>query len=216
MPIQIDLTGKIFGRWTVIKIDGQDKRKSYLWLCRCECGKEKTIVGYSLRRGDTKSCGCLRKELTSQRFTKHGHRKFNKATHIYQIWLSMKQRCTNPNDKDYCNYGDRGITVCKRWMKFPNFLKDMGEPPTNKHQIDRINNNRGYKPSNCRWATHIQQQRNSRNNNLIEYNGKIKCLVEWSKEYNINYHALWKRIYKYHWSIEEALTTPVRKGRKKK
>lgn len=127
----------------------------------------------------------------------------------------MIQRCTNPNDKRYKNYGGRGITVCKRWRNsFEKFLEDMGEPPTKEHSIDRINNNGNYCKSNCRWVTRKEQNRNKRNNRLITYKGKTQCLIEWAEEYNINYDTLWCRIYKYGWPIEKALTTPVKKRRK--
>lgn len=126
----------------------------------------------------------------------------------------MIQRCTNHNNKSYHNYGGREITVCKEWRKFENFLEDMGEPPKG-YQIDRINNNEGYYQANCRWATRKQQQRNTRNNHLISYKGKIQCLSAWAEKIGIPYGTLKSRFY-CNWSIEKALTTPVKKYKKYK
>ncbi|MEK0337174.1 MAG: hypothetical protein QQN41_07060, partial [Nitrosopumilus sp.] len=118
----------------------RNNQRQSRWLCKCDCGKEIIILGYNLKNGTTKSCGCLRKEKSIQRFIKHGHFKNGQMTKIYKSWSCMIQRCTNHNNKSYHNYGGRGIMVCKRWMKFKNFLEDMGEPPKG-YQIDRINNN---------------------------------------------------------------------------
>jgi len=142
----IDLTGQKFGRFVIIGQAGKDKWGKLLWLCRCDCGNETIVQGSNLKSGSVKSCGCLRRE----RLTKHGYAKNRKVAKIYTIWVTMIQRCTNPNNKKYKNYGGRGIKVCKHWRKFENFLKDMGLPPTHKHQIDRINNDKGYRKSNCR------------------------------------------------------------------
>ncbi len=198
-----NLVGKKFGRLTVLRFVDKNQWGNYRWLCRCGCGKEKIILGYNLIRGSTKSCGCLH--------TKHGNAKNNDKTKTYRSWQNMIQRCINPEHKYYKHYGGRGIKVCKRWLKFPNFLKDMDEHPGKGYSIDRINNNGNYCKSNCRWATRKEQARNKRNNHLETYNGKTQCLIEWSEEYNINYKTLCSRIFKYGWSIKKALTTPVRK-----
>ena len=125
----------------------------------------------------------------------------------------MIQRCTNSQEIAYCNYGAQGITVCKRWMKFENFLKDMGKRPTQKHTIDRIDNDQGYCKSNCRWATKQEQARNTKRNHLLSYGDKTQCLIEWAEELDINYQTLAYRIYS-GWSTEKALTTPLRKRKK--
>lgn len=126
----------------------------------------------------------------------------------------MGQRCTNPKNPAYKNYGGRGITICERWLDknngFINFLEDMGECPKGC-EIDRINNNLGYCKENCRWVTRYIQSRNKRNNKLFTYKGKIQILKDWAVEYKIKYKTLWMRIYSLKWSIEKALTTPIRK-----
>ncbi|KKK59795.1 hypothetical protein LCGC14_3030790 [marine sediment metagenome] len=203
----IDLTSKKFGRLTVIKRVDKNKSRNYRWLCKCDCGKEKIILGYNLKNGHTKSCGCLLKEGNN---TTHSHSK----TKTYHSWHNMIRRCTNFNDLSYHNYGGRGITVCKRWRNsFENFLEDMGEPPTDSHSIDRINNNGNYCRENCQWTTRKEQNRNKRDSHLETYNGKTQCLSAWAEETGIAYWTLCARINKLGWSIEKALTTPVRKYR---
>lgn len=128
----------------------------------------------------------------------------------------MKRRCNDPNNKEYKNYGARGIKVCKKWNKFKNFLKDMGEPPSSKHKIDRIDNNKGYYKSNCRWATQREQARNTRRNRLLTFKNKTQLMIEWSEEMNIQYKVLSDRINKLKWSVEKALTEPVRKQQKRR
>lgn len=204
--------GQKFARLVVTKRNGKDKNNHVLWLCLCNCGKEVVVQSSHLITGHTQSCGCLTKEGNN---TKHKHTINGKPSKIYQIWANIIQRCNNHKSYNYSNYGGRGITVCKRWMKFPNFLKDMpGRKPG--LQIDRIDNNKGYCKSNCRWATRKQQARNRRNNHLATYNGRTQCLITWAEEFSISYHILWKRIYRYKWSVEKALTTPVMKRNKRK
>ena len=208
----IDLTGKRFGRLIVIKRMNNDKWGRAQWLCLCECQKKKIVPGNNLRRGDTKSCGCLRKEATGQRATKHGYSQIQSKT--YRAWKHMRSRCNNPRDKDYCHYGGRGITICEEWEKFENFLKDMGEVPEG-YQIDRIDNNKRYCRSNCQWTTAKINNRNKRNNLYFTYKNKTQLLIEWAEEFNICPYVLGSRTRR-GWSLEKALTTPIRKRRKKK
>jgi hypothetical protein len=204
----IDLVGKRFGRLVVLKRVDDDKNKNRRWLCLCYCGKKKIVHGSSLYAGRTKSCGCLQKEIVRKLFTKHGHSKCA----IYNIWASMNQRCINPNNKEYHNYGGRGINVCKRWRNsFPNFLKDMGERSNKKYTLERTNNNRGYCKSNCEWATSKQNSRNRRNNRPLTHNCKTQLLIEWAEETGIDRQTIATRIDRYGWSITKALTTPIRK-----
>jgi len=124
----------------------------------------------------------------------------------------MIQRCTNQNNKDYKNYGGRGIKVCERWLKFENFLKDIGIPK-NGMTLERINNDGNYELNNCKWATRVEQARNTRHNRLICYNGRIQCLSAWAEEYNISPKILWLRLSKLNWSIEKSLTKPIKRKR---
>ena len=205
----IDLTGQKFEKLEVIQRMDNNKLGHHMWLCRCDCNNKNEVIvlGYSLKSGNTKSCGCLGKDNA----VKHNHKKRGKSTGTYLSWYSMKQRCINPNHKYYHNYGDKGITVCKRWMEFLNFLIDMGERPF-KYTLERRDNKEGYYLKNCYWATRKEQARNRLNNLYIINNGRIQLLIEWSEETGIPYETLRKRIYVYGWSTERALTTPVRKG----
>ncbi len=159
----VDLTGKRFGRWVVI--GKEESNSNAKWRCRCDCGEEKSVVSKILRNGQSKSCGCLRKELSAAREKTHGHAT-GKTSGTYNSWAAMFQRCDNKNHPAYKNYGARGIRVCERWYKFENFLADMGSRPTGT-SIDRINNNDDYKPNNCRWATPKDQANNRRRSGPI-------------------------------------------------
>ena len=157
------VAGTIFSRWTVL--NKTEMRGNYLHHeCRCECGTVKFIRKYDLLNGHNKSCGCLSLELTRKRCLTHGHTiggVSGRPTKVYSVWISMVARCSNPNLKDYKDYGGRGITVCERWLKFENFLEDMGEPPPGL-SIDRLDNDAGYSKGNCAWRTLGQQAKNKR------------------------------------------------------
>ncbi len=201
----VDLIGQHFDRLTVIKRSCNSKNGHACWLCQCSCGQKRIVSSDSLKSERTKSCGCLSAEKTKRRFTKHGHTR----SRTYESWQHMNQRCKNPNNQDYHNYGGRGIIICKRWEKFENFLEDMGERPAGT-SLDKINNNHGYCETNCRWSTPEQQNKNKRNNLYETYGGKTQLVTKWAKEYDISYHILWDRLYRLDWSISKALTTPVR------
>lgn len=154
-----NLEGKIFGRLKVEKLSAKSKPKKIYWECVCECGNIVTIISSSLISGNTKSCGCLRKELTSSRRSTH-KKSFSSE---YNTYHHMIKRCYSKNHNSYDYYGGRGITVCDRWLEsFENFYEDMGEKPSPKHSIDRINNDGNYEPDNCKWSTQSEQTVNSR------------------------------------------------------
>ena len=202
----IDMTGKRFGKWLVLERAGRDKGGNTLWLCKCECGKESAVRGNFLRRGLSKSCGC-------NALVTHGMARRNKQHPLYCVWISMKARCYNAKSKDYKRYGGRGIAVCERWRNsFVNFFADMAERLEGM-SIDRIDNDRGYSPENCRWATKIEQNRNRKKNIVVTFKGQTKPLTEWAKELGINHSTLSWRLNK-GWSTEKALTVPANKYNK--
>lgn len=171
--------------------------------CRCDCGDVRVYRLYSLRNGNTRSCGCLAKEEAGNGAKTHGMSK----TSEYGIWRGMIRRCSNPNDEAWKNYGGRGIKVCERWREsFEAFFADMGKRPSDDHSIDRFPNNNGdYEPGNCRWATSMEQMRNTRVNRLIEYKGKRKCVAEWAEQYGVRPGILYVRLFKSGWTFEEAV-----------
>lgn len=167
----------------------------------------------NLRSGGTKSCGCYAREKLSSISTKHGHTKNRRVTSEYRAWCKMKERCNNKKDKCYPNYGGRGIKICDRWeCSFENFLEDMGYKPSSKHSIDRIDVNGDYRPSNCRWATAKEQARNKTNNRVIHYKGKELCSSHWGEVLGMHRSTIEQRLDR-GWSVEKALTTPVRHSR---
>ena len=189
---RLELLGQKFGRLTVIGENGRSKSRSILWECKCICGKIVSVRADSLRNGATKSCGCLQRQQNPFISITHGRYK----SRIYKAWTAMKQRCNNPKSTNYPNYGGRGIKICEQWSKFENFLADMGERPEGM-SIERIDNSLGYFPENCCWATRKEQNRNSRHNHLVTYQGETKCLVEWAEDLEIKYDVLRYRLAKY-------------------
>lgn len=154
-----EMIGHVFGRWRVLRENGR-RHRQIVWRCICECGTEKDVPAYFLRNGDSQSCGCLMRERNASRGT-HGKSKRGQRTGEYRSWCSMKRRCRNKNSPDYPRYGGRGIDYCQQWESFENFLADMGPRPHGK-SLDRINNDLGYFPGNCKWSTHKEQQNNRR------------------------------------------------------
>jgi hypothetical protein len=207
---QEDLTGQTFkdSRWAVLSYAGKNKHGQALWLCRCSCplGTEKVIAGRILKSGGSKSCGCLNDEVRVKRLTTHGYSR----TPIYKVWTAMIQRCYNPKSQGYADYGKRGITVCERWKNSVEaFIEDMGERPEGT-SLHRINNDGNYEPGNCKWADWEEQNRHTRQNRLIPFNGKMCCIAEVAKILGFEGRILYTRIYKLGWSIEKATSTPVR------
>lgn len=203
--------GDVFGLLTIIAPADPYVRNKTRWLCRCTCGREITTYQSHLRQGTAKSCGCTREAARLKAITAHGQSRSS----IYKNWSAMKIRCSNPNHESYPDYGGRGITVCERWEKFENFLADMGERPTPKHEVDRIDNDKGYSPENCRWATRKEQNRNKRDNRFITINNETKCLSEWCEIYGTTFMLVETRL-KHGWKILDALTEPPNKNRSRK
>lgn len=186
MPAFINLVGLKFGRLTVLnRTTGNGVR----FLCRCDCGNETIVQSGNLRTGHTQSCGCMAKEMTVDRETKHGYSK----TKAHNTWCAMRSRCFNKDNKRYSYYGGRGITVCERWLVFENFLADMGVPELHQ-SIDRIDNDGNYSPENCRWTDVKTQSRNRRSNVLIKYKGEEALLADWAKRINCHPTKLHNKI----------------------
>ncbi len=212
-----EITGQKFNRLTVLKCIGSNKHKDKIWLCQCDCGAFIPASTNSLRRNNTKSCGCLQKEKASETFKAlnetHGlsRDKNGKKNRLFRIWTGMKTRCLNENDKAYELYGGRGIDICFEWLNdFSVFHKwSIENGYSDVLSIDRKNNDKGYYPYNCRWVDKKCQANNKGNNVVIEFKGKSMNLKEWSEYLNMDYSAIVARIRR-GWTIEKTLTTPLK------
>jgi hypothetical protein len=206
-PIEV---GQKFHRWTVIGDAVSDANNLKNWLCRCECGTERRVRHYLLTAGKSKSCGCFQREDLGSRKLKHGYSAGGIIRPEYSAWESMIARCTKPKVRMYPHYGGRGIRVCQRWMEsFENFIADMGNRPSDKHSLDRIKNELGYEPGNCRWAIPEVQQNNRRNTVFIAYNGQRLPLAEVVRKHSIiDLETVRCRVIRQGWSLERAMSTP--------
>lgn len=176
--MKLNLENQTFEKLKVISSAGLDKHGKTKWKCLCECGSEVYVAAGDLRSGNTKSCGCMKlSALKDYVETKKANAFVSKHKRARSSWRWMIQRCTNPENKDYPDYGGRGINVCHAWFVFENFLNDMGDPPDG-HTIDRIDTNGNYEPRNCRWSTPTEQARNTRKNVLVDFNGKKMTVAE--------------------------------------
>ena len=213
----IDLTGQTFNRWTVIcQVEGHNGKTT--WLCRCVCGTERVVLGTDLKANKSKSCGCLKREVSSKRAKIRNKTHGDSGKRLHVIWLGLSRRCYNPNEPHYNLYGGRGIKVCDEWRGNYVAFRDwaLANGYDDKLTLDRIDSNGNYEPSNCRWATMKVQQNNRRNNHLLEWNGQAHNISEWAEMLNIDCRTITSRLYR-GWSVEETLSVPVKtKSRKRK
>lgn len=211
MPNRVNFlneTNNTYGRLTVLGYAGQyELSGSSEWYCECICGNITKVGGRTLRNGQSKSCGCYQADIAAKTHTVHGHGKRGNHSFTHCSWSMMMDRCRNTKNKDYPNYGGRGIIVCERWLKFENFLEDMGEKPMRGMSIERIDNMGNYEPNNCKWATHYEQSRNKRSSVILSFNGMTMIAEDWAKLMNISAGAIRHRISS-GWAIEDILTKP--------
>ena len=208
-----DLSGQKFGRLIVIEpaedvICKNGKPKSR-WKCVCDCGNEKIVYGENLTAGYTQSCGCIQRARASEATKTHG----DSSSRLYAVWCAIKQRCMNENSKHYNKYGGRGITICDEWTNDFSLFKEWANltgydehAPRGECTIDRIDNNKGYYPDNCRWVNQETQMNNVSYNRYITYQGVQYTLSELAKAHNIDAAKLRQRIDRYGYSVEKALT----------
>ena len=204
-------SGDVFGKLTVVKevpYEIKNNRTVRRILCECECGSLKIVRFADLRSGKTLSCGCLQKQKVSDYHKTHG--KSN--TRLYHIWFDMNHRCFNKNNAEYKSYGGRGISVCKEWQGLEGFLHfekwSFLNGYNDKLTIDRVNNNKGYSPENCRWITIKEQQRNRSDNTKFTYKGETKCISEWSEITGLSFSCISYR-FNNGWLPEEIIETPL-------
>lgn len=198
---KLDLLGQSFGKLTVVaeapsRKTPRGSMPAY-WLCRCVCGTEREVASRSLVRGRTRSCGCSTNKTHGGTYTSE-----------YRTWCAMRARCQNANNKNYFRYGGRGIGIDPRWGNFENFLADMGTRPPDT-TLERLNNEAGYGPGNCVWATVIEQANNRRSNRLVTFNGATRTVTQWAHETGLSRNVIQLRL-RHGWDVERALTASVR------
>lgn len=200
MPTLIHMAGKRYGRLVVLRREPNAGTKVQ-WLCQCDCGHKTVARANNLQSGHTSSCGCYGAGLRRT----HGR----SDTPEYATWRQMLDRCENPKNKRYKDYGGRGIMVCERWHEPQNFLDDMGKRPSRKHSLDRVDNDGNYEPANCRWSTAVEQHNNCRSNRVLVWDGRSMTTAQWAVALGINASILRNRLYR-KWSVERTLSQPVR------
>lgn len=210
MPAAKSIAGETFGRLTVLERYGS-RQGRVNWLCRCACGVLHEAVSHALTSGHTKSCGCWRDERNKSTPPTHGHASRSKGVSpTYRTWQAMVTRCTNIPVKSYQDYGARGISVWAGWLVFENFLADMGERPSGT-SIERIANEKGYGPDNCKWATKIEQARNTRANKFVNYKGNRMTQAEFAGVIGHNQRTVSYRL-RSGWTPEQVANTPAHTG----
>lgn len=199
-----DLTGMRFGKWLVLSEMPSNGTKVH-WLCRCDCGNERAVRATRLTSEKSRCCGCRRvRPLGIVCGKKHGMSR----TAEYSVWQQIHQRCYNPA-KRHARYCGRGIRVSEQWQSFEAFYDDMGPRPSSEHSIERRDNDGNYEKSNCYWATSKEQARNRRTSRLLTFKGETRCLTEWAEVVGLRPITLTSRL-RLGWSVERALTAPVR------
>ena len=203
MPAFIDITGQKFGRLTATECVGKSR-----WRFSCDCGGETITSSNNVKNGHTQSCGCYRRERAGET-----HRKYGKSyTKVRNAWMKMRDRCYDPKSEQFRNYGGRGISVADIWQGehgFKNFYAHIGEPPSPKHTLDRINTDGNYEPGNVRWSTQKVQQNNRRNNRLLTCFGRTMTASQWADDTGIDVGAILLRLDR-NWPIDKALVLPVK------
>lgn len=205
-----------FGRWTIVASAEPSLHGNKRALCVCDCGVERTLHLHKVKSGATKSCGCLRDEMSRAR-VRHGHARKGATSPEYWVLASMKSRCYLPHHPEFKNYGGRGITVCDRWRfgengvpAFECFFADMGPRPSKGHSIDRYPDNDGnYEPGNCRWATSLEQNRNRGDNRLVQIKGETLPLSAAIEKYGSAKPKTITQRLNHGYGAEEALLTPA-------
>lgn len=198
----INLKGRVFGRLKIVKYSGISN-KNATWECVCECGARTTAYACHLKSGRMVSCGCHRREVLREKAKTHGLSR----TPTYIVWKSMMQRCRDPKSSSYANYGGRGVSICKRWLRFENFLEDMGVRPPGL-SLERKDNDGNYSKSNCRWATAIDQANNTRRNRFVSRYGKRLTVAQWERELGVRSGLIQLRLQR-GWSPSRALTATI-------
>lgn len=206
MPAPLDLIGRRFERLTVIAQNGMEGR-ARKWDCVCDCGTSVNVVGAQLVNGNTKSCGCYRRDIKRAQMAVLNKTHGMSHTPEHYSWWGMLRRCSDPTVRSFKLYGARGISVCERWQDFENFYADMGPRPSARHSIGRIDNDMGYSPENCRWETPTEQALNTRRNVVITAFGRTAPLGEFVEASGPDYKRVWKRLRR-GWDAERALTEP--------
>lgn len=195
MP-HIDISGQKFGRLTAVRYNGKSK-----WFCICECGGSAIALAQNLKKGNSTSCGCKRRE------NQFRHGQSNSP--LYRVWIAMRRRCNNPSDPAYANYGGRGITVCDRWQSsFAAFFADVGERPKG-YELDRIDNDGPYAPENVRWVTSKTNKHNKRTNRKITWRGVTLPVTVWAEKLGMHPRTLFNRLGR-GWPLERAMTETVK------
>lgn len=216
-----NITGQRFNMLVALETTRVSPSGQAYWRFRCDCGGEKEIRASHAKSGQIKSCGCSSGALIGASHTKHGYWKGNVSAPEYSAWCLARTRCHNPNNQAFKDYGARGISMCDRWRVgedgksgFECFIADMGDRPTPRHSLDRVENDKGYSPDNCRWATRIEQMRNTRGLRFVEYGGRTMCVSEAIEAAGsvIEIDRVVKRLNR-GWSVQDAVTTPtLRRG----